>query len=69
MNKWHKREATSSRIGVSMFALNCMWSVQVVELKLSVRMKLKAASKWRATVVGVAAMICLMLPLSSPSAL
>lgn len=33
-----------------------------MELKLSVRMKLKAALKWCAMVVGGAAMICPMLP-------
>lgn len=33
-----------------------------MELNLSVRMKLKAALKWCAMVVGVAAMICPMLP-------
>lgn len=49
-----------------MFALNCMWESTGVDLKLSVRIKLKAALKWHADVDGVVAMTCPMLPVSSP---
>ena len=37
-----------------------------MELKVSVRIKLKAALKWHADVDGVAAMTCPMLPVLSP---